>query len=129
MESGDREAQLCVARAVTGRTLAPLVGLLARAGWRAATPAARGEFARALGRVGTPEAVAALVRWTDRPGFRFWRYRPGLRAAAVEGLRLAGGPAVGVLERLARDADAEVRGAAEAALDELRAIAAGRRGS
>jgi hypothetical protein len=121
----DPEARLSVARAVSGRALGVLVPQLATAGRRDGTPSGGAEFARALGRVGTPDAVMTLVRWTERPGWRFWRHRPGLRQAAIEGLRLAGGPAaIGVMERLVDDPEPEIRAAARAALQGRRSIAA-----
>ena len=80
------------------------------------------EFFRALGRIGSPEAVEALVR-AAQPGGRLFGRRPsGPRVAAVEGLQSAGGAvARQALEVLAEDADKVVR---EAALRALAASAA-----
>jgi HEAT repeat protein len=71
------------------------------------------ELFRALGRIGTPEAIDALVR-AAQPGGRLFGRRPsGPRVAAVEGLRDAGGAAAHrALETLTDDADKVVREAA-----------------
>jgi hypothetical protein len=112
------------ARALEGPAIAPLVPSLEHAARRARHPEALGEFARALGRIGTPEAVAALARWAQPAGWRVWRRNPRRRRAAVEGLRVAGGAgAVAILRGLVRDRDADVRRAATEALEDL-AIAA-----
>jgi HEAT repeat protein len=75
------------------------------------------ELFRALGRIGSPEAVDALVR-AAQPGGRLFGRRPsGSRVAAVEGLRNAGGAAAHrALEGLTADGDKVVREAALRAL-------------
>lgn len=78
------------------------------------------ELFRALGRIGTAEAVEALVR-AAQPGGRLFGRRPsGPRVAAVEGLQVAGGAvARKALRELAEDSEKVVREAA------LRALAVG----
>jgi len=76
------------------------------------------EYYRALGRIGSPEAVDALVK-AAQPGGRFFGRRPTApRVAAVEGLRSAGGPpAQRALGSLRDDSDKAVREAVLRALD------------
>lgn len=78
------------------------------------------EYYRALGRIATPDAVEALVK-AVQPGGRFiGRRASGPRIAALEGLRLAGGPAaLGTVEVLTRDGDRDVRRAAREALNAM----------
>jgi HEAT repeat protein/PBS lyase HEAT-like repeat-containing protein len=79
------------------------------------------ELILALGRIGSPDAVQALIKFGQPAGRFFGRKPSGRRLAAVEALRLAGTPAaVGTLEGLADDGDRQVRGAARAALEELK---------
>ena len=72
---------------------------------------------RGLGRIGTPDALQALIK-AVQPGGRFLNRKPAApRLAAIEGLRAAANPAaLGTLEGLAQDSDKEVRVAAERAL-------------
>ncbi len=83
------------------------------------------EYYRALGRIGTPDAIQALAKAAE-PGGRLIGRRPlANRVAAVEGLRIAGGQAaVAALRNLARDGDKAVRELAARALEELKARAA-----
>jgi len=70
----------------------------------------------ALGRIGAPEACAALagVAVTRRNVLLRRGYSTGQRLAAIEALGQAGTDAArGTLERLARDADGVVRYAAD----------------
>ncbi len=75
------------------------------------------ELHRALGRLGTPEAVQAL-RAAAAPGKGLLNRKPAaVRLAAIEGLGLAGGPvAAGALQELLADDDESVREAAARAL-------------
>jgi len=79
------------------------------------------ELILALGRIGSASAVQALIKFAQ-PGSRLFGRKPaGLRATAVEALRLAATPAaVGTLEGLTDDGDREVRAAAQAALADLK---------
>ncbi len=79
------------------------------------------ELILALGRIGSPDAVQALIKLAQPAGRLFGRKSIGERLAAIEALRLAGtAPAVGTLEGLADDADRQVRSAARLALTELK---------
>ena len=78
------------------------------------------ELILALGRIGSSDAVQALIKLAQPAGRLFGRKSIGERLAAIEALRLAGtAPAVGTLEGLADDADRQVRSAARLALTEL----------
>jgi HEAT repeats/PBS lyase HEAT-like repeat len=79
------------------------------------------ELILALGRIGSPEAVQALIKWAQPSGRIFGRRPSVLRVAAVEGLRLAATPAaLGTLEGLSSDSDKHVREAAKTAASELK---------
>jgi HEAT repeat protein len=78
------------------------------------------ELILALGRIGSPDAVQALIKCSQPAGRIFGRKSAGLRLAAVEGLRLAATPAArGTLDGLTDDSDKQVRAAARAAVSEL----------
>ena len=76
------------------------------------------EFYRALGRIGTPQAVQALIGVAQSTkGLLSSRKVLPRRFAAIEGLGLAGSPAaVAALRDLMEDRDRYVREAAQAAL-------------
>lgn len=79
------------------------------------------ELILALGRIGTADAVQALITLAQPSGRLFSRKPTAQRVAAVEGLRLAATPAaVGTLQGLAGDSDREVRAAVQRALSELK---------
>ena len=79
------------------------------------------ELVLALGRIGSPDAVQALIKFAQPAGRLFGRKPSGLRLAAVEALRLAATPAaLGTLEGLAGDSDREVRAAARESVTELK---------
>ncbi|MGH7569572.1 MAG: HEAT repeat domain-containing protein, partial [Gemmatimonadales bacterium] len=79
------------------------------------------ELILALGRIGSPDAVQALIKFAQPTGRLFGRRPTALRVAAVEALRLAGTPAaVGTLQGLGGDSDRPVRAAAQAALADLK---------
>jgi HEAT repeat protein len=79
------------------------------------------ELLLALGRIGTADAVQALIKVVQPAGRLFGRKPTPLRVAAVEGLRLAAtAAAVGTLEGLAGDADRQVSAAAQEALQDLK---------
>lgn len=84
------------------------------------------ELVLALGRIGSPDAVQALIKFAQPAGRLFGRKPSGLRLAAVEALRLAATPAaLGTLEGLAGDSDREVRAAARESVAELKRRPAG----
>jgi HEAT repeat protein len=79
------------------------------------------ELMLALGRIGSPAAVQALITFAQPGGRLFGRKPAALRATAVEALRLAATPAaVGTLEGLTDDGDKNVRNAAQSALADLK---------
>lgn len=124
----DAEELAVVLDALGGSALEPLVPRLEDLGSAHRDPGTLMSLGQALGRIGTPRAVAVLATWVAPPGWRFWRRTGGLRLAAVAGLQEAGGArAVRLLSDLTADADPEVRSAAAAAV-EHRAIAAAARG-
>ncbi|MGH7538624.1 MAG: HEAT repeat domain-containing protein, partial [Gemmatimonadales bacterium] len=80
------------------------------------------ELIFALGRIGSPDAVQALIKISQPSGKLFSRKPSALRITAVEALRVAGTPAaVGTLQSLIGDGDKQVRAAAQQALDDLNA--------
>lgn len=79
------------------------------------------ELILALGRIGSAEAVQALIKWAQPSGRIFGRRPSALRVAAVDALRLAATPAaLGTLEGLTSDGDRHVREAAKNAVTELK---------
>lgn len=79
------------------------------------------ELMLALGRIGSPDAVQALIKFAQPGGKLFGRKPAPRRLAAVEALRMAATPAaIGTLQGLADDGDKEVKSAARAALGELK---------
>jgi HEAT repeat protein len=79
------------------------------------------ELMLALGRIGSPDAVQALIKFAQPGGKLFGRKPTALRVTAVEALRLAATPAaIGTLEGLGADGDKQVRAAAQSALRDLK---------
>ena len=75
------------------------------------------EMLHALGRIGTPEAIETLIRASQPAKGLFKKKALGLRVEAIEGLRLAGGPAaVAALQDLEKDKEESIRKAANQAL-------------
>jgi HEAT repeat protein len=116
----DPRVRASVARELGGNGLSALVMPLINAIDAEDLDEVRGEYYRALGRIGTPDAVRALKEAARKAGGLF-RSRGGtLRAAAVEGLATAGGDeAKRVLESLKNDRDKDVR---DATLNGLRKL-------
>lgn len=114
----EREVRLTVAAELKGAGLSGLVMPIVNELEREEDPEIRQELCRALGRIGTPDAVRTLENVAQRKGKMFAQQRPsGDRRAAVEGLVLAGGEvARKALIALTKDRDKEVRNAAEAGL-------------
>ncbi len=125
LKEGDRELRALIAASIGGHTARALaMPLVAFAEQEQELDVLR-EYYRALGRIGTPEAVQALANAAE-PGGRLLGRRPSAqRLAAVDGLRIAGGlAAVAALQGLSRDGDKAVREQVVRALDELKARAA-----
>jgi HEAT repeat protein len=83
-------------------------------------PGVIAEYYRALGRIGTPDAVAALLKAAQEGGGLLSRKPMGPRLAAIEALGLAGGAsAVALLTELAQSRSGDLRAAAGAALQRV----------
>jgi HEAT repeat protein len=115
------DVRMQVALGVGGRQAGGLVMALVSALDEEKEETIQRELILALGRIGTPDAVQALIRVSHAPRPLFGRKPTGLRMAAVEALRLAGtAPAIGTLQGLAEQSDRQISAAAKAALEELR---------
>lgn len=79
------------------------------------------ELMLALGRIGSPDAVQALIKSAQPSGKLFSRKPTAQRVTAVEALRIAATPAaIGTLQGLASDSDKQVKTAAQQALADLK---------
>lgn len=76
----------------------------------------------ALGRIGSPDALAQLREWAQPGGKLLGRKPLSLRLAAVKGIALAGPAAADALAILERDESPEIRAAASAAVKALRPV-------
>lgn len=84
-------------------------------------PEVERELILALGRIGSPDAVQALIKMAQPSGKILGRKPSAYRLAAVEALRLAATPAaLGTLQGLSGDSDRQVKAAAQAAVKELK---------
>ncbi len=116
LRDSDPKVRLAVARAIAGKGLGALSMLLVSAAEEEEDTEVLAEYYRALGRIGTPEAIGALVE-AAQSGKGFLARKGPRRRAATEGLALAGGDiARAALQELSTDRDREVREAAKAAL-------------
>ncbi|HEX9728395.1 MAG TPA: HEAT repeat domain-containing protein [Gemmatimonadales bacterium] len=120
LKRGDADIRGLVASVASGRTSGALALPLVVAAEHDPDPEMQREYFRALGRIGTPHAIQALIN-AAQPGGRFFRRRrPETRLAAIEGLRIASGAAAtGTLEALRHDANRAVRRAAREALEDM----------
>ena len=115
------EVRIQVALGIGGRKSSALAMPLVVAMEQEEDETVERELILALGRIGSPDAVLALIKFAQPAGRFFGRKPSGLRLAAIEALRLAAtAPAVGTLEGLADDGDRQVRDAARAALHDLK---------
>ncbi len=115
------EVRMQVALGVGGRRSSALAMPLVVALEEEKDETVQRELLLALGRIGTPDAVQALIKVVQPAGRFFGRKPLALRLAGIEALRLAAtAAAVGTLEGLAGDADGEVSAAAQHALRELK---------
>src|SRR5438445_2813520 len=114
------EVRMQVALGIGGQKSAALAMPLVVAMDEEKDEAVSRELILALGRIGSPDAVQALIKCSQPAGRIFGRKSASLRLAAAEGLRLAATPAArGTLDGLADDGDKQVRAAARAAVSEL----------
>lgn len=77
-------------------------------------PSVQQEALLALGRIGSPEAIALLQEWASGGGL-LHRHPMAARLIAIRAMGLAGPAAVDALAALQRDSSAEIRDAAAAA--------------
>jgi HEAT repeat protein len=116
----DPQVRLSVVKEVGGRTLSGLAMPLVSAASTELDPGVIAEYYRALGRIGTPDAVAALLKAAQEGGGLLSRKPMGPRLAAIEALGLAGGAsAVALLTELAQSRSGDLRAAAGAALQRV----------
>jgi HEAT repeat protein len=116
-----QEVRMQVAVGIGGRKSSALAMPLVVAMEEEKDEAVVRELILALGRIGSPDAVQALIKWAQPTGRFFGRKPSELRVAAVEALRLAATPAaLGTLEGLSDDGDRTVRDAATRAVTELK---------
>jgi len=115
------EVRIQAAIGVGGRKSAALAMPLVVAMEEETDEAVVRELILGLGRIGSTAAVQALIKFAQPGGRLFGRKPAGLRATAVEALRLAATPAaIGTLEGLTDDGDKQVRLAAQSALADLK---------
>jgi HEAT repeat protein len=117
----DPKVRLTVAKELKGAAMSGLVMPMVNELEREEDPPVREELCRALGRIGTADAVRTLENVARRKGNVFTHQRPGGdRRAAVEGLVLAGGDvARQALLDLQKDRDKEVRNAVQEGLQTI----------
>jgi hypothetical protein len=108
-----------VARAIDARRNRSLAMSIAVAADEESTPDVQREMYLALGRIGSPEAIQALVKAAEPGGKVFHRKASAVRLAAVAGLHAAGPSAATPLKDLLQDDDRDVREAVEKALATL----------
>ncbi|HJS44695.1 MAG TPA: HEAT repeat domain-containing protein [Gemmatimonadales bacterium] len=116
-----REVRIQAALGVGGRKAAALAMPLVVAMEEEEDESVERELMMALGRIASPAAVQALIKFAQPGGRLFGRQPSGRRVIAVEALRIAATPAaIGTLEGLTDDGDRDVRDAAESALADLK---------
>jgi HEAT repeat protein len=120
VRDADPQVRRTVVRELGGAGLGALVGTLINQADEEEDDTLRGEHYRALGRIGTTEAVQALAKVAHTRGGLFGKKDTMVRRAAVEGLILAGSDAAKeVLRELSRDRDKDVKERAQEGLREL----------
>jgi HEAT repeat protein len=108
-----------VARAIDARHNRSLAMSIAVAADEEGTLDVQREMYMALGRIGSPEAIQALIKAAE-PGGKVFRRKPsGVRLAAIAGLHAAGPTGANPLKALLQDDDREVREAVQKALTTL----------
>jgi hypothetical protein len=112
----DPGVRKAVVKEIGGRALSGLAMPLLSAAAAEQDSEILGEFYQALGRIGTPDAVQALIK-ASGSGRLLSRKAAGPRLAAIAALGTAGTPpALEVLKRLAASRSSEIRAAATKAL-------------
>jgi hypothetical protein len=120
LKEGDKELRYVIARSVQGKGAAALVMPIVLAAEKESDQELKKELHRALGRIGTPDAIQALIE-AAAPGGRVFGKKPaGPRVAAVQALKTAAGPkARNAFEALRDDHDKTVRSEVLHALESL----------
>jgi HEAT repeat protein len=122
----DPEVRLAVVKELGGRGMSGLAMPIVSAAGAEQDPEVLSEYYRALGRIGTPDAVQALVKAAQESPGLLSRKPQGPRLAAIEALGTAGGPsAVAVLKELMESRSGDVRATAAGALERATASASG----
>ncbi len=117
----DQNVRLAVVKELRGPGVGALAMSLINAADEEANVALKAEYYRALGRIGTREAVNALAQAAQPRGGLFGQRNVPGRKAAVEALVLVGSDAaVDVLKSLTEDKDREVRELAKKGIKEIR---------
>jgi HEAT repeat protein len=117
----DHSVRLAVAKELRGPGVGALTMTLINAADEEANVGLKAEYYRALGRIGTPDAVNALAQAAQPRGGLFGQRNTQARKAAVEALVLAGSEAaVDILKSLSDDKDREVRDLAKRGVKEIR---------
>ena len=115
------DVRIQAALGVGGRKAGPLAMPLVVAMEEEEDESVERELMMALGRIASPAAVQALIKFAQPGGRLFGRQPTARRITAVEALRIAATPAaIGTLEGLTDDGDTDVRDAAESALADLK---------
>jgi HEAT repeat protein len=118
----DHNVRLAVAKELRGPGVGALAMTLINAADEEARAGLKAEYYRALGRIGTPDAVNALAQVAQPRGGLFGQRNIPARKAAVEALVLAGSDgAVEILKSLTEDKDREVRELAKRGIKEIKA--------
>lgn len=116
----DPQVRRTVVRELGGSGVGALVGTLINQADEEEEEDLRGEHYRALGRIGTAEAVKALTKAAQTKSGLFAQKNTAARKAAVEGLVLTKTDAAAeVLSELSHDRDREVRECAKQGLKEM----------
>ena len=102
-----------------GRRVRGMTGPIGELLQREEDAAVQHEALLALGRIGSPDAIALLTEWASAGGGLLRRRPMPARLTAVQALALAGPAAVGVLSTLERDPAKEIREAAAATMQAL----------
>jgi HEAT repeat protein len=111
--------RLQAAQDLDGRRAKGLAMSLAVAAVEESRPDVQREMFLALGRIGSVEAIQALLKAAEPSRGLFKRKPREIRLAAVAGLHAAGPSAANALKTLLEDEDREVRGAVQQALQTL----------
>lgn len=123
LRDSDPQIRTDVVKEIGGHGQAALVMSLVNAIDEESNDRVKAEYYRALGRIGTADAVQALAKGIKPKGGLFGGRSPAWRLGAVQGLVLAGGQqAVQLLQSLTEDRDKEVQKTAREGLREISSI-------